>query len=108
MFRFSFCSVPSEQIVSILYLSLVLFLNSPTKALSFFEGHRVLALPVGRPTAGHRSDCAALDGDRNIVSRWDGRANYPPAFAKLRGKVVLILPVRDGHRYSCNKVTWNW
>lgn len=87
--------MPSEQVVSILYLSPVLFLNSPTKALSFLEGHRVLALSVGGPTAGRRSDCPALEGDRNIVSRRDGRANYPPAFAKLRGKVVLLLPVRE-------------
>ncbi|KAI4581557.1 hypothetical protein MJG53_010000 [Ovis ammon polii x Ovis aries] len=52
----------------------------------------ILALPVGRPTAGYCSDHLALDGNRNIMSCWDGDSHYSSAFAKLLREVVFITP----------------
>ncbi|KAG5204281.1 hypothetical protein JEQ12_002257 [Ovis aries] len=53
-------------------------------------GNDVLALSVGGATAGYRSDRPALDGNRNVVSCWDGSSRYSSAFAKLLWKVVFI------------------
>ncbi|KAI4565333.1 hypothetical protein MJT46_009676 [Ovis ammon polii x Ovis aries] len=50
----------------------------------------VLALSVGGATAGCRSDCPALDGNRNIMSCRDGSSHYSSAFAKLLREVVFI------------------
>ena len=61
----------------------------------FFQGNDVLALSVGGATAGCRSDHPALDGNRNIMSCWDGSSHYSSAFAKLLWEVVFITPVRE-------------
>ena len=50
---------------------------------------------MGGATAGCRSDGPALDGNRNIVSCWDGGSHYSSAFAKLLREVVFITPVRE-------------
>ena len=60
-----------------------------------FQGYNVLALSVGGATAGYRSDCPALDGNRNILSCWDGGSHYSSAFAKLCWKFVLVTQVRE-------------
>ncbi|KAI4565335.1 hypothetical protein MJT46_009678, partial [Ovis ammon polii x Ovis aries] len=63
------------------------------KPLRNMPSNDVLALSVGGATAGYRSDCPALDGNRNIVSCWDGSSHYYSAFAKLHREVVFITPV---------------
>ena len=50
---------------------------------------------MGGATAGCRSDRPALDGNRNVVSCWDGGSHYSSAFAKLLREVVFITPVRE-------------
>ncbi|KAI4581567.1 hypothetical protein MJG53_010010 [Ovis ammon polii x Ovis aries] len=50
----------------------------------------VLALSVGGATAGSRSDCLALDGNRSIMSCRDGGSHHSSAFAKLLWEVVFI------------------
>ncbi|KAG5204280.1 hypothetical protein JEQ12_002256 [Ovis aries] len=59
---------------------------------SVIWGNDVLALSVGGATAGNCSDCPALDGNRNIVSCWDGGSHFPSAVAKLLWDVVCITP----------------
>eukprot|EP00069_Balaena_mysticetus_P008628 bmy_19698T0 len=60
--------------------------------ISALAGNDILALSVGRATAGYHSDHPALDGNRNIMSCWDGGSNYSSAFAKLHWEVVFITP----------------
>ena len=50
---------------------------------------------MGGATAGYRSDCSALDGNRNIVSCWDDGSHYSSAFAKLLREVVFITLVSE-------------
>ena len=50
---------------------------------------------MGGATAGYHSDRPALDGNRNVVSCWDGGSHYSSAFAKLLREVVFITPVRE-------------
>ena len=50
---------------------------------------------MGGATAGNCSDCLALDGNRNIVSCWDGGSRFPSAVAKLLWDVVFITPVSE-------------
>ena len=50
---------------------------------------------MGGATAGYRSDCSALDGNRNIMSCWDDGSHYSSAFAKLRWKFIFITQVRE-------------
>ena len=50
---------------------------------------------MGGATAGYRSDCPALDGNRNILSCWDGGSHYSSAFAMLLREVVFIAPVSE-------------
>ncbi|GAB5566426.1 ATP-binding cassette sub-family C member 4 isoform X2 [Prionailurus iriomotensis] len=58
----------------------------------FDQCDHILTLSVGRATAGHSSDCLALDGNRNILSGRDGSSNYSSALAKLHREVVFITP----------------
>ena len=55
----------------------------------------MLAQPVDWATYGYRSDHAALDGNRNIISCRDGTPHYFDAFAKLLWEVVFITLVRE-------------
>ncbi|KAG5204274.1 hypothetical protein JEQ12_002250 [Ovis aries] len=57
-------------------------------------GNDVLALSVGGTTAGYCRDRPALDGNRNVVSCWNGGSHYSSAFAKLLWKVVFITPLK--------------
>ena len=50
---------------------------------------------MGGATAGNCSDCPALDGNRNIVSCWDGSSHFPYVVAKLLWDVVFITPVSE-------------
>jgi len=50
---------------------------------------------VGGATAGYCSDCPALDGNRNIMSCWDGGSHYSSAFEKLLWDIVFIILVRE-------------
>ena len=50
---------------------------------------------MGGATAGCHSDRPALDGNRNIMSCWDGGSHYSSAFAKLLREVVFITPVSE-------------
>ena len=50
---------------------------------------------MGGATAGYGSDCPALDGNRNIMSCWDGSSHYSSAFAKLLWDIVFIILVRE-------------
>ena len=50
---------------------------------------------MGGATAGCRSDGPALDGNRNIVSCWDGSSHFPSPVAKLLWDVVFITPVSE-------------
>ncbi|KAG5193196.1 hypothetical protein JEQ12_020656 [Ovis aries] len=63
-----------------------------TSVITGESGNDVLALSVGGATAGNCSDCPALDGNRNIVSCWDGGSHFPSAVAKLLWDVVFITP----------------
>ncbi|KAI4538921.1 hypothetical protein MG293_011188 [Ovis ammon polii] len=63
------------------------------EATAYQGGNNVLALSVDGATAGYHSDRPALDGNRNIVSCWDGGSHYSSAFAKLLWDVVFITPV---------------
>nr|CAI9712211.1 unnamed protein product [Rangifer tarandus platyrhynchus] len=54
------------------------------------QGNDVLALSVGGAIAGYHSDCLALDGNRNVMSCWDGGSHFPSAVAKLLWDVVFI------------------
>ncbi|KAI4581558.1 hypothetical protein MJG53_010001 [Ovis ammon polii x Ovis aries] len=70
------------------------FLDDPALKSGDFpcgsDGNNILALSVGGATAGYRSDCPALDRNRNIVSCWDSGSHYSSAFAKLRRKFIFI------------------
>ncbi|KAI4581561.1 hypothetical protein MJG53_010004 [Ovis ammon polii x Ovis aries] len=72
------------------------------KPLRNMPSNDVLALSVGGATAGYRSDCPALDGNRNIVSCWDGSSHYYSAFAKLHREVVFITPPHI-HSSTCGR-----
>ena len=50
---------------------------------------------MGGATAGCSSDGPALDGNRNVMSCWDGGSHYSSAFAKLLQEIVFITPVRE-------------
>ena len=50
---------------------------------------------MGGATAGNCSDCPALDGNRNIVSCWDGGSHFPSVVAKLLWDVVFITQVSE-------------
>ena len=50
---------------------------------------------MGGTTAGYHRDRPALDGNRNIVSFWDGSSHFPSAVAKLLWDVVFITPVSE-------------
>ena len=77
-------------------MSLLVLLYAVLRRLVFlFKGKDVLALSVGGATAGCRSDCPALDGNRNVVSCCDGGSHHFSAFAKLLRDVVFITLVKE-------------
>ena len=50
---------------------------------------------MGGATAGCSNDGPALDGNRNVMSCWDGNSCCYSAFAKLHLEVVFITLVRN-------------
>ncbi|XP_017901016.1 PREDICTED: multidrug resistance-associated protein 4-like, partial [Capra hircus] len=65
-------------------------------------GNDVLALSVGGATAGYHSDRPALDGNRNVVSCWDGvliillllQSCFGKLFSSLRSKTAALTDNR--------------